>query len=352
VEVDDSVPVGARRMVDMDVTATQSEWRFSTDDVPPSQRLSYLRDVLGRSIARLDLDPIEGFPLRYAGRIHLFDGLAVIVGESSGVHAVRSHSLLSDGDDDLLFHVNRSGSSVMSQVGRECRVEPGSTALMITGEPGRHVIREAVSWLTLRIPRARLCGLVGTTEDALVRPMPATGELVGLLLDYVRTALGSCRLTSPELRHLFATHVHDLVALAIGATRDAADEASGRGLRAARLNAAKEEIMRRLAENDFAVSDVARRLGLTSRYVQKLFESEGTTFTEYLVKQRLARAHRMLSDRRFLGRSITSIAFDAGFGNLSHFNRMFRRTYGATPSDVRSAARASESAIAFGQFSN
>jgi AraC-like DNA-binding protein len=38
-------------------------------------------------------------------------------------------------------------------------------------------------------------------------------------------------------------------------------------------------------------------------------------------------------------RSITSIAFDVGFGNLSHFNRLFRRNYGATPSDVRAAAR-------------
>jgi AraC-like DNA-binding protein len=313
--------------------------RFSTDDVPASERLSYLRDVLGRSIARVDLEPIEGFPLKNDGRMYLFDGLAVIAGESSGMSAVRGRSLLADGSDDLVFHVNWSGSSVISQAGRECRIEPGSAALMMTGEPGRHVFPEAVSWLTLRIPRARLRGLIGTPDDALLRPMRATGEPVGLLLDYVSTALGSCRLASPELRHLFTTHVHDLVALAIGATRDAADEASGRGLRAARLNAAKEEIMRRLAESDFAVGDVARRLRLTSRYVQKLFESEGTTFTEFLIKQRLACAHRMLSNRRFLGRTITTIAFDVGFGNLSYFNRLFRRTYGATPSDVRASAR-------------
>ena len=54
---------------------------------------------------------------------------------------------------------------------------------------------------------------------------------------------------------------------------------------------------------------------------------------------RLARAHRMLSDPRFVDRSVTSIAFDVGFGNLSYFNRVFRRSYGATPSDVRASAR-------------
>ncbi|RUX33774.1 helix-turn-helix domain-containing protein, partial [Mesorhizobium sp. M7A.F.Ca.CA.002.09.1.1] len=38
------------------------------------------------------------------------------------------------------------------------------------------------------------------------------------------------------------------------------------------------------------------------------------------------------------GRSITAIAYEAGFNDLSYFNRAFRRRYDATPSDVRAAA--------------
>jgi AraC-like DNA-binding protein len=38
-------------------------------------------------------------------------------------------------------------------------------------------------------------------------------------------------------------------------------------------------------------------------------------------------------------RPIGSLAYDAGFGDLSTFNREFRREFGATPSDVRAAAR-------------
>jgi AraC-like DNA-binding protein len=63
------------------------------------------------------------------------------------------------------------------------------------------------------------------------------------------------------------------------------------------------------------------------------------TFTEFLLDRRLARAHRMLSDPRFAERSITSIAFDVGFGDLSYFDRAFRRRFGETPSDVRENAR-------------
>jgi len=82
---------------------------------------------------------------------------------------------------------------------------------------------------------------------------------------------------------------------------------------------------------------------VTPRYLQRLFESEGTTFSEYVTGQRLAQAYRMLSDPRFLDRTITRIAFDVGFGNLSYFNRLFRRRYGATPSDVRANGRAMQS---------
>jgi AraC-like DNA-binding protein len=46
----------------------------------------------------------------------------------------------------------------------------------------------------------------------------------------------------------------------------------------------------------------------------------------------------MLRDQRFSMHSITAIAFDAGFGDLSYFNRTFRRRYNARPSDVRNDA--------------
>ena len=50
-------------------------------------------------------------------------------------------------------------------------------------------------------------------------------------------------LATPELRSLVVNHVYDLVALALGATRDAAEMANGRGMRAARLHAIKTEII-------------------------------------------------------------------------------------------------------------
>jgi AraC-like DNA-binding protein len=46
-----------------------------------------------------------------------------------------------------------------------------------------------------------------------------------------------------------------------------------------------------------------------------------------------------MSDPRQAEQTLTAIAFAVGFGDLSYFNRTFRRRFGATPSDIRAAAR-------------
>jgi AraC-like DNA-binding protein len=132
--------------------------------------------------------------------------------------------------------------------------------------------------------------------------------------------------------------VHDLIALVLGASRDAAEIANGRGLRATRLHAIKADIRASLGEQGLSLTVIAARQGVTPRYVQALFESDGTTFSQFLLGERLARVHRMLPDPLHAPHSISTISYAVGFGDLSHFNRAFRRRYGATPSDVRAAA--------------
>jgi AraC-like DNA-binding protein len=58
-----------------------------------------------------------------------------------------------------------------------------------------------------------------------------------------------------------------------------------------------------------------------------------------VLTRRLVRARRMLTDGRWAEINIASLAYDAGFGDLSYFNRTFKRCYGATPSEVREAAK-------------
>lgn len=73
--------------------------------------------------------------------------------------------------------------------------------------------------------------------------------------------------------------------------------------------------------------------------MRKLFESEGTSLSDFMLAQRLERAHRLLSDPRQAGSTITAISFEVGFNDLSYFNRAFRRRFALTPTDVRAAGQ-------------
>jgi len=106
-------------------------------------------------------------------------------------------------------------------------------------------------------------------------------------------------------------------------------------VRAARFKAIKDDIQRNLRDQTLSVGSVAAHHNVTPRYVQKLFEESGVTFTAYVIAQRLTRANRLLADPQLSHRTLTAIALDAGFSDLSYFDRAFRRRFGASPKDVR-----------------
>jgi AraC-like DNA-binding protein len=62
----------------------------------------------------------------------------------------------------------------------------------------------------------------------------------------------------------------------------------------------------------------------------------GLTPHQYLVRSRLRHAARLLADE---ARSITDVALDVGFGDLSNFVRTFHRAAGVSPGTFRRAAR-------------
>lgn len=81
----------------------------------------------------------------------------------------------------------------------------------------------------------------------------------------------------------------------------------------------------------------AKAAGVSSFHFLRLFSNVlGVTPHQYLVRARLRHAARLLADNT---RSITDIAFDVGFGDLSNFVRTFHRAAGVSPRRFRDAAR-------------
>jgi AraC-like DNA-binding protein len=210
---------------------------------------------------------------------------------------------------------------------------------MSNAEIGSMVLPDTAGFITFKVPVKAIAPLVPDVGALIARRVPRQSQPLRLLVRYLGALRDEGALQTAELQSLAVTHVYDLFALALGATREAAEIANGRGLRAARLRAIKTDLAANLGRAGLSINAVAARHGVTPRYVQMLFETDGTTFSQFLLGQRLALAYRMLTGPRFADRTIGSIAFDVGFNDLSYFNRMFRRRFGATPSDARAAAR-------------
>lgn len=79
---------------------------------------------------------------------------------------------------------------------------------------------------------------------------------------------------------------------------------------------------------------LAKRAGVSKRYVHKVFANAGTTFGQELIELRLNRAKQMLADPRYVGWTIAQVAMECGFSDQSHFSRRFRGRYGIAPSGL------------------
>jgi AraC-like DNA-binding protein len=91
------------------------------------------------------------------------------------------------------------------------------------------------------------------------------------------------------------------------------------------------------SEQEIPLERAAALAGLSSFHFLRLFrEALGVTPHQYLLRARLRRAARLLCDEE---RSVTDVAYEVGFGDLSNFVRTFGRAAGVSPRGFRKAAK-------------
>jgi AraC-like DNA-binding protein len=250
--------------------------------------------------------------------------------------------MVAESDDSFAPLTEATGLLAVSQPGPDLPLGLGDAVGLLHAVPAPTRTSQA-DHVDLVVPHAALVPLLGDLNSAALRLIPQDTEPLRLLTKYLAILLEDPSLMTTELRHLVVTHVHDLIAMALSAKRDGAAPAHSRGVRAARLRVIKADILESLGNPELTVSAIALRQRVTPRYVHMLFETEGISFSKFVLDARLRRAHRMLSDPRCSGLSVSAIAFAVGFGDLSYFNRTFRRRFGVTPSGLRHSFHADDS---------
>jgi AraC-like DNA-binding protein len=324
--------------MEIEVSPTPSRLlRISTEMLPERERFAAFQEEFAQQILKTDvIDYSAGSP-----RIELtFMPLGPVAAGTvscTPVEWVRHNHHLKDCSDDFRLDIVATGPIQISHAGEERIYDIGWAHLVDQGRPYRGFGPRGGTARNITVPAAALKTLVAHPEDLAGQPV-RPGPALRLLDGYLRSLTSLEEPPSPELAPIIGVHLLDLMAAALGPTAEAAEIVAQRGVKAARLRAILAEIARHFSDPDFDLDNVARTLSLSRRYIQQLLEETGKSFTERLVERRLERAFAMLSDHRCLHLAIIDIAFAVGFGDVSHFNRVFRRRFGETPSGVRGAA--------------
>src|SRR4029077_12015819 len=95
-----------------------------------------------------------------------------------------------------------------------------------------------------------------------------------------------------------------------------------------------KEFIRQNQSEDLSLSMVAKAVNTSTFYFCKLFKkATGLNFTDYVSRVRIEKAKNLLLNPNL---RISEIAYEVGFQSLTHFNRVFKRSVGESPTEYRS----------------
>lgn len=106
------------------------------------------------------------------------------------------------------------------------------------------------------------------------------------------------------------------------------EDLSGTHYRRGIFRRVEEHMREHLLDAVLTPPDIASYFGISTRYLHRPFAEAGVTFSQWVRKEKLARAKNALANQSFSADSITQIAHRFGFYDAAHFSNAFRASYG------------------------
>ena len=312
-----------------------STWHLISDHVPKEQR----RDAWRGALERLCL-PLDRLPDGDDFHAQLF-----CLKSPQGIEFARITSSpqsisgrVAKQIDAVWLILLIDGSAVLSHPGGEIKIAPRDIVYGQTGIPATMNFSTQFELLYALIPKAAVNPRLITPLSFGIIHLPGRSG-IGYVLSGMLKALAETfgTLTEESLRPVdLALSEFLITALTddpmVHKIRGAA------GVRSMVLHRVCKIIETRLSDPDLTLKDVAIEHGSSARYLQKLFEEAGRTFSRYLRNRRLERCRADLINPTFAHLGISQICFRWGFNEAAHFSRVFRERYRMTARAYRQSA--------------
>lgn len=311
--------------------------RISIDTDLENCKIDVFKELFGRSILRVELEPSRLGRFRHELAVNTVSDIAIGFHSATAMGYARTKELIADGRDDTALLILQKGSAVFQQREHEITLEPGNGLLIRNGDVGTLNIPDFAQYVSVCLPSSDFILPGPNADNAYLNRIFAGSAALQLVEKYTQMVMQYAQsVIAPETQETIAGQLRDLCLL-VGKNQAYGTEALPElsGVRASRLHAIKTDIAARLSSHRLTLESLARAQNVSPRYICKLFAEDGITYSQYVLQRRLDRALKMLMDPASNVKRISEIALECGFGDLSHFNRSFRRRFGMTPSEVR-----------------
>jgi AraC-like DNA-binding protein len=323
------------------------EFSANTDRLQSDRFPAFGEELIERQAA---LDHVAKNDAQFSGTIkRCLIGMIEVANVATAVAGyVRTPELASDASDAVLVVICLEGSMLCMQSDDSICIGPGEGVICDSAEPGGLQMEAETHCWVLKVARGAMAKAVPQIRRFAGLKLNNTGMAMKLLAKYLDGLQGGDALGGEREVRIFGEHLLDLIGMAIGGEGDAQQLAERRGVRAMRHAAVLRAIERNIADNRLNAAAVAQMLGVTPRYVHFLLEESGRTFSEHVLARRLKIAETLLGDTEKANLKISSIARQAGFADMSYFNRSFRNRFGDTPSGYRKRIAVGSAPFRFG----
>lgn len=312
--------------------------KLTTEDIQPWHRKAWLREVIGREYADVDIIPPATASLFNEMTIYPWQDLQLSVIHSNSITIERGARDVCQSElDNYLAVVLLKGRYVLQQQGREVFLKPGDMTLYDATQPHRIHCPDAFSKLIVSIPRALMHQHLPVAGHYTAMQLDAQRGMPAVLSSFIRNLTVQINHLSTQSFNASAHTVVELLSLTL-------KELAGTRLtlsssRELSLLKVKQWIANHLHDSELDGEGIAAATGLSSRYINQLFAEERTSLMRYVWQQRLAVSAQRLSQPTWEHRSISDIALACGFNDFSHFSRVFKKHFGHSPRSYRESWR-------------
>lgn len=306
-----------------------------TEDHSMNDRLEWLKEIIGREYANVDIcapdhEYLYNDMLIYPWR----QGMRLSPIRSNAIKIERLPKEPEYNSQDCYFGVLLiDGQYKLEQGGRDVALKQGEMTIYDATEPHRITTPGPFSKILISIPRFLLDERIANISRLTATKLPTKHGIGAISASMISSIVNQLGLIERPSFQGLSDPVLETFSLMLWEVLGKPKQMSRH--RCEVLKRVKHFIAGNLSNVELTANVIASATSLSVRYINDLFNEEGSSLMRYLTQQRLARSRHYLASPTYHHLSITEVGMRSGFSNMSHFSRIFHQVYGMSPRAYR-----------------